>query len=509
MSLNLPKQFPHSHLRRVDLIALFLLFSLHAVLSQSPTLNSAASSEYNPGRILIQPKAGVDMAVIDNFHRSLNCTVSRVFQTPTQVEVVELPTGGEVKAYVEKYLRSGLVEFAEPDYLRHLDTTPNDPKYLDGTLWGLNNYGQNGGTPHADIDAPEAWDVRTSASNVVVAILDSGVRYTHEDLAANMWTSTLDGSHGTNAVAGTTDPNDDNGHGTLMAGVLGAVGNNSKGVVGVAWAVQMMACKCFNSSGAATDSEILACMDYAQANGARIISASFDSPSFGSALSNAIYSARSAGMIFVASAGNNSTNIDVIPHYPACYGIDNIVSVGYTTRNDQLGGFSNYGATNVDLAAPGDQIYSTWPASDSSYYPPAFLQINLAGTSFAAAYVSGACALLVAKYPSDPYPLIIQRLLAGTDPVPSLAGKCVTGGRLNLRKALSPPIRLQLLSSEAGSTDLRVSAGPNRTIVIQTSPDLISWTAIATNATGPTGTLDFVDNSARSNPCFYRASSAP
>src|SRR5260370_8859907 len=142
-----------------------------------------------------------------------------------------------------------------------------------------------------------------------------------EDLSRNIWTSRTDGSHGTNAVAGSSDPSDDYGHGTLMAGVIGAVGNNGKGVVGVAWRVQMMACKCFNSNGIASDSAILACMDYAQANGARIISASFDSTGFGQALSNAIVSASAAGIIFVASAGNNSTNLDVTPHYPACFAI--------------------------------------------------------------------------------------------------------------------------------------------------------------------------------------------
>jgi hypothetical protein len=166
---------------------------------------------------------------------------------------------------------------------------------------------------------------------------------------------------------------------TMVAGVLGAVGNNGKGVCGVAWRVQMMACKCLDS-GSGSDSTVIACIDYALANGAKIINASFDSPTPSLALSNAIVAARDAGVIWVASAGNNTYNVEVNPSYPTCYGIENVVSVAYTTRTDALGGFSNYGATHVALAAPGDQIYTTFAASDTYYWPPNGL--NLAGTSF-------------------------------------------------------------------------------------------------------------------------------
>ncbi len=160
------------------------------------------------------------------------------------------------------------------------------------------------------------------------------------------------------------------------------MGNNGKGVTGVAWRVQMMACKCFSSSGSSSDSAIIACMDYARANGARIINASFSSPGFSQSLSNSVYDARQAGIIFVAAPGNGppAVNVDVTPYYPACYDIDNIVSVAYTTRNDGLGSLSYYGATNVDLGAPGDQIYSTYSPTDNYYWPPSS-SFNLAGTS--------------------------------------------------------------------------------------------------------------------------------
>src|SRR6185312_1271164 len=144
----------------------------------------------------------------------------------------------------------------------------------------------------------------------VVAVLDTGIRYTHSDLASNMWVNPIDGGHGFNAFTGTNDPSDDNGHGTEMAGILGAVGNNGIGIVGVTWRVQMMACKCLDSSANGSDATVIACIDYARTNGAQIINASFDSPGNSIAVSNAIVAARDAGIIFVASAGNGSTNVD-------------------------------------------------------------------------------------------------------------------------------------------------------------------------------------------------------
>jgi subtilisin family serine protease len=175
-----------------------------------------------------------------------------------------------------------------------------------------------------------------------------------------------------------------------------------------------------------------------------------------------------------------------------------------------LGFLSDYGATNVDLAAPGDQIYSTFSSSDSSYFPPSGLGINVAGTSFAAAYVSGACALLMAQYPSDTYQEIISRLLNATDPLPSLAGKCRTGGRLNLRKALRT-IRVATIPTGSGEPfQLRVSGGLNRTCAIEATTNLVSWSPVFTNTTSTNGTFDFADDQSTNLPQrFFRATAAP
>jgi subtilisin family serine protease len=290
----------------------FLQVTSPAQTSNSPSSQTSVPA-YRADRILMQPKPGISLPKLANFHAVQKCEVLQTFGGIGGLQVVRVPGGETVPGLIAKYQGSGLVEFAEPDYEVHAALAPNDPKYLDGTLWGLNNTGQNGGTTDADIDAPEGWDVLTSASNIVVAVLDTGVRYTHEDLASNMWVNPNDGGHGFNALNGTNDPGDDNGHGTLVSGVLGALGNNGKGVTGVAWQVQIMACKCLDSAGNGSDLDLIAGIDYARTNGARIINASLDSSGYSQALSNAVLSAHDAGIIFVASCGNNSQNVDASP----------------------------------------------------------------------------------------------------------------------------------------------------------------------------------------------------
>jgi len=483
----------------------FAVFFFLVSFAASATTNSPAA--YRADQILIKPKVGVAASTLEAFHAGHGVAVKHRYRSGG-TQLITVPPGETVQDLIAKYNKSGLVDFAEPDYTVYPDATmPNDPAFVNGTLWGLYNYGQNSGTPGADIDAPDAWDVLTSASNIVVAVLDSGIRATHQDLAANMWVNPVDGGHGYNAFDGTNDPSDDStSHGTMVAGVLGAVGNNGVGVCGVAWRVQMMACKCLNS-GSGSDSTVIACIDYALANGAQIINASFDSPTVSLALSNAIVSVQQAGVIWVASAGNNSSSDDITPDYPTCYGLDNIVSVAYTTRTDALGQFSNYGATNVMLAAPGDQIYTTFAASDSFYYPPSG-SINLAGTSFSAPYVSGALALMLAKYPGENYHQIIQRLMKATDPLPSLRGKCLTGGRLNLRKALNPDMVLSAQAGQGGGLQFELSTGPSRQCIIQSSGDLVNWTSVYTNMTDTNGLFVFTNTSVSPNQ-FFRASTVP
>lgn len=471
-----------------------------AALLAAFSFNRSSGAEIRADQILVKPKASLAPHALEKFHSAQGVKILQTFTRFGGLQIVRVPEGETASGLISKYQSSGLVEFAEPDYFGHVfNTYPNDPDYINHVLWGLDN-----------ISAPAAWDVLTSASNIIVAVVDTGVRYTHQDLAANMWANPADGSHGWNALTGTNNPYDDGGgfslsHGTLVAGVVGAVGNNGIGVVGVAWRLQLMACQAFdNSTGIGSVSGVLACLEFAQTNHARIINASWGFNTNSLSLSNAIYSLRDNGIIVVAAPGNSGTNIDTNPTYPASYAFDNVISVANTTQTDGLASSSSYSPATVQLGAPGTQIYSTFAASDSFYYYGS-------GTSFSAPYVAGAFALLMTKFPAETYQQLISRLLNGVDPLPSLAGKCVTGGRLNLHSALSPPINLTALPTAAGQPfELQVSAGPRRLCVVQASADLVNWTAVYTNTTADDGMFDLTDpGSLNSSPRFYRATAAP
>jgi subtilisin family serine protease len=432
--------------------------------AQTPLDDGKLRGSFRSDRILIKPKSGpVNLANVHSKHR---VRVLRRFQNLDDLQVLRLPEGAKVEEIIAQYRQSGLVEFAEPDYWVKASAAPDDPRYVDGTLWGLNNRGQSGGLIHADIGAADGWEILNSASNVIVAIIDTGIRYTHEDLADNVWVNPgeipgngidddrngiVDDVHGLNAITNTGDPIDETGHGTHVAGVIGAVGNNGKGVVGVAWKVQIMACKFMDSEGMGSISDAIQCVDYARLKGAQVINASWGGVNSSSSLRTAISRARTAGIVFVAAAGNESADDDVVGNYPSGFDLDNVVSVAASTRSDALASFSNYGATTVDLVAPGSTIYSTWNSSDKNY-------TYLSGTSMAAPYVAGVFALMKAKFPNDTYKQLIDRVFAATDPIASLAGKCVTGGRVNLNRALEANLIANFTASAlSGSPPLTVA----------------------------------------------------
>ncbi len=388
-------------------------------------------------RILVRPKSG---QTLTNLHSAYGVRRLSKFKAIGGIEVLEVPHGMTAAQLIGLYQKSGLVEYAEPDHIVHAALTPNDPYFVNGTQWHLHNNGASGGIVGADIDATNAWDTITSAASIIVAVIDSGVRYTHQDLAPNMWHNPSPGGdgytddiYGINAITGSGDPNDDYGHGTHVAGLVGAKGSNGIGVCGVCWTVQIMALKFVDSQGNGSISDAITCIDYATTKGAKVMNFSWGDTTFTSqALYDAISAARDAGIIFVAACGNEGTNTDVTPYYPSSYTLDNIISVAATTRADQLASYSSYGPATVDLGAPGDTIFSCWNSSDSSYQ-------YLSGTSMAAPIVAGACALLWSEYPSESYSDIINRIVNNTDPLPMLAGKCVSGGRLNLAKAMNAP----------------------------------------------------------------------
>jgi subtilisin family serine protease len=280
-----------------------------------------------------------------------------------------------------------------PNNINSLCTAPNDPLFPE--LWGLHNAGTGGGTADADIDAPEAWDLSTGSADVVVAVLDSGVAYSHPDLAANMWVNPgevagdgvdndgngyVDDLYGIDTYAHDSDPWDEHGHGTHVAGTIAAVGDNARGVTGVVWRAKIMALRFLGPDGAGDDASAIEGIRYAidmkVNHGVNVvaINASWGAQgSYDAAMADAIQAAGEAGIVFCAAAGNTGADIDKNPWYPAAYPCFNVISVGASDARDQRADFgsgtgSNYGATNVDLFAPGKDILSTFPAY-SSYYP--------------------------------------------------------------------------------------------------------------------------------------------
>ncbi|MES2597952.1 MAG: S8 family serine peptidase [Verrucomicrobiota bacterium] len=333
-----------------------------------------------------------------------------------------------------------LVLVVEPDHIMTGQATPNDSSY--NQLWGMHNTGQSGGTTDADIDAPEAWDIHTGSRSVVVAVIDSGIDQTHPDLVANLWSNPgeiagngldddgngyVDDVRGWDWVSDDNVPNDDNGHGTHCAGSIGALGNNSSGVTGVCWQVSLLGLKFLDSGGNGFESDGAEAISYATALGVTMTSNSYTGTTYTQAMKDAIDEAHEAGILFVAASGNNALNVELYPEYPAAYDSANILSVTATTRTEGLALYSNYGATKVDLAAPGHEIYSTLPGGTYGLKN---------GTSMAAPHVAGACALLKSYKPSLTHMQLRELVMNTVNPLPSLSGKCVTGGRMNLYNAM-------------------------------------------------------------------------
>jgi len=379
------------------------------------------------------------------------------------------------------------VRAVEIDQRVSIGRAPDDP--MVASQWALNNTGQSGGRVDADIDAPEAWDHHTGDVRTAVAVIDTGIDYTHPDLYKNIWLNQreipaglnlvdADGDgwwsfwdlnapvnagkvHDANAngridgydvlhdprwangrdddgngkiddligwdfVDGDNDPFDENGHGTHVAGTIGAIGDNGQGVAGVAWKVSLVALRFLDRSGSGYVSGAVDALQYAISVGVKISNNSWGG-GYSSALAAAIGNAQSAGHIFVAAAGNNGGNNDSQPFYPASFSQDNVVAVAATDRFDQLASFSNYGATSVDLAAPGVAILSTTPNGTYSTY---------SGTSMAAPHVTGTIALVWSAQPGLDYRQVIARIKSGVDHLSSLAGKVAAHGRLNAARSL-------------------------------------------------------------------------
>ncbi len=394
---------------------------------------------YHPSRVIVEmrPEAGKLQA---HDWRWAGASAAR----PLLGNLWEVDLAGASVADALARLRSHpFVVHAEPDYTVRIAATPNDPQF--SSLWGLHNTGQSGGTPDADIDAAEAWELVTGSSSTIIAVIDTGIDYRHPDLAANMWVNAgevagdgidndangfVDDVHGYDFINGDGNPLDDHGHGTHVAGTIGAVGNNGIGIAGINWNTRIMALKFLGADGSGSTSDAIRALNYAVQMGAHISNNSYGDADFSAAFRDAIAAAGAVGHVFVAAAGNSGTNNDASPFYPAAYDVSNLISVAATDPNDQLASFSNYGATTVDLAAPGVDIYSTQPSNSYS---------TASGTSMASPHVAGVAGLVKSQHPNWSATQIVDQILSTVDFLPALEQRTVTAGRLNAARAVGVP----------------------------------------------------------------------
>jgi subtilisin family serine protease len=428
---------------------LLLAIAMAGLFATGASAAVDTSRQWVPGELIVKFKPGVSSA-----QKALLVQGQKVKEF-TFIGAEHWKVGNNsVEAAVAALEANPNVEYAEPNYLLYALETPTDPRF--GDLWGLNNTGQlddggNAGTPDADIDAVEAWDVYTGSSSVVVAVIDTGVDYTHPDLAANAWTNPgeiagngidddsngfIDDIHGWDFANGDNDPMDDNDHGTHCSGTIGGVANNGIGVAGVNWNVKIMGCKFLTSGGSGSTANAISCIEYATLMGVDVMSNSWGGGGYDAALEAAIQAAYAADIFFVAAAGNSGQDNDVTANYPSNYNVNNVIAVMATNNRDQRvvepGWWSSsYGATTVDIAAPGLYIWSTTPGNTYQ---------NFSGTSMATPHVAGAMAMLRGRFPSisvDDGKALLMNL--GNDVVPALDGLCVTGARLNLLKLIADP----------------------------------------------------------------------
>lgn len=350
-------------------------------------IENLLSNEYVEDEIIVRFRDEVsdEASIHDMVHSKAGAVVKKKFRQLNGLHLVKIPEGKSLEQSLKTYLQDPDIKYAEPNYIVHATATPNDPSFTN--LWGLHNTGQTGGTPDADIDAPEAWDIATGSDSVVIAVIDSGVAINtnissgHPDVVSNVWTNSgetscadgidndvngyIDDCYGWDFAGNDNDPMDYNSHGTHVAGTIAAVGNNNQGISGVMWNASIMPLRFLDATGSGSTADAVSAILYANENGAHVINNSWGSSGYSQSLKDAI---DASSAVVVCAAGNSGVNTDSSPFYPAAFNSANIISVAATDHNDNLAWFSNYGATSVDLAAPGVSIYSTIPARTELFF---------------------------------------------------------------------------------------------------------------------------------------------
>lgn len=368
----------------LTLLPTFLVSDLYAAKFQK----GKTFRKYVEGEVLVKFKEKTSPAEKERAIKSLGSKKIKDL-AKKRISHIKLRAGQNVIDAVDAYKNDPDVEYVQPNYIyRAFSTAPNDTDY--GQLWGLKNTGQtisnpsydtnNPGTSGSDIDAELAWDEITDCSDIIVAVIDTGVNYNQEDLSANIWTNSgetagndtdddgngcVDDIHGCDFVDEDGDPMDHAGHGTHVSGTIGAVGNNGTGIAGVCWNVNIMAVRVLDTTGQGTTASLVQGIDYAVNNGADVLNLSLGGYENDSALSDAIEDAGTAGVLLAVAAGNEETDNDITPSYPANFTHDNIISVAALDQSYELAGFSNWGAESVDVGAPGTNVMSTFAGDET------------------------------------------------------------------------------------------------------------------------------------------------
>jgi YD repeat-containing protein len=409
--------------------------------SPHETAQTAQRARWREGELLVRFRQNVSAREIDALLQANGVQRNGQIRGQSGIERLRLSIGFDPATVAAALRASRLVDLAEPNYLITADeVTPNDPRFSE--QWGLKNTGSVGGQLGSDINVAQAWRVTTGTRRTVIAVIDSGIDFSHPDLRNNQWNNLLeqansqdddendftDDLHGWDFVTDKNEIKDEQGHGTAVAGVIAARGNNSVGISGVMWRASLLSLRVLDSTGTGDVAGAVEAIDYATQNGAQVVHCSWGTDDASVALREAISRASRRGVVVVASAGNGGHDIETQPHYPASYNSDNLIAVASTDNSDLLASFSNWGANHVTIAAPGKDILTTKIGGDYQ---------TISGSSVSASFVTGIVGLIKTMRPWLNADLARETILQGARRVPTLSGKVSSGGVVDASGALN------------------------------------------------------------------------